>query len=130
MSAPGSMPGAAGYRGIDYDVSPALMDWTSRQILDTPVHILAETTRAFATADLRGEVAALRVPTLVIQGHADTSTPIGLTGRPSAALIPDSTLVVLSGAGHGLYVSEQSRYNAELLAFERCTGRNSVAEEM
>ncbi|WP_051342198.1 alpha/beta fold hydrolase [Pseudonocardia spinosispora] len=121
---------AAGYWGIGYDVSPALMDWTARQILDTPVHILVETTRAFATADLRGELAALRVPTLVIQGDADTSAPIERTGRPSAALIPDSTLVVLPGAGHGLYISEQSRYNTELLEFATRTGRNSMAREM
>jgi len=118
---------SAGYWGVGYDVSPSLMDWTRRQILDTPVHLLLETSRAFTYADLRAEMARIAVPTLVIQGDADLSAPIEITGHPSAALIPNSQLIVLPGAGHGLYVSEASRYNAELLAFARARSAPSVA---
>jgi hypothetical protein len=31
--------------------------------------------------------------------------------------LPDNTLVVIEGAGHGLYASAAARYNGELLAF-------------
>jgi pimeloyl-ACP methyl ester carboxylesterase len=40
-----------------------------------------------------------------------------LTGRPTAALVPASRLVVIEGAGHGLYASAAARYNDEILHF-------------
>lgn len=109
---------SAGYWGVrDDEVSPALLDWTRRQIVDTPVHILLETTRTFTYTDLRAELTRVPVPTLVIQGDADISCPLEITGRPTAELIPGARLAVLPGAGHGLYVSRAARYNAELLSF-------------
>jgi non-heme chloroperoxidase len=54
---------------------------------------------------------------LVIQGDADTSAPIDLTGRRSADLLQDGRLVVPPGAGRGLYTSDAPRYNAELMTF-------------
>ena len=60
------------------------------------------------------------MPTLVIQGDADKNNPLELTGRRAAELIPDATLVILAGAGHGLYRSEAARYTAEIVNFA-CT---------
>lgn len=67
--------------------------------------------------DLRSELRALRLPVLVIHGSADRSTPLELTGRPTAALVPGCRLAVIDGAGHGLYASEPAQYNAEFIAF-------------
>jgi hypothetical protein len=36
-----------------------------------------------------------------------------------AELIPDATLVILGGAGHGLYRSEAERYTSEIVTFAR-----------
>jgi pimeloyl-ACP methyl ester carboxylesterase len=106
------------YWGVDHGVSPLVSDWTMKQLMDTPPSILVETAKAFAFADFRTVLPELRLPTLVIQGNADGgATPLELTGRKAAALIPDSKLVVLEGGGHGIYVSQAARYNAELLEF-------------
>jgi len=68
-------------------------------------------------ADLRGELQKIGVPTLIVHGDQDASAPIDLTGRQTAALIADATLVVYPGAGHGLYASDHDALNADILAF-------------
>jgi pimeloyl-ACP methyl ester carboxylesterase len=117
---------AGDFFGDAYEVSPALAAWTSRQIIDTPLPVLLETQRTFSRADVRRDLAGLDLPVLVIQGGADRSSPLELTGRPTAALVPGSRLVVVDGAGHGLYTSAAARYNAELIDFARsCQVRSS-----
>ena len=122
--------GTSGYWGtpaIEAEVSAAMTDWTKRAILDTPLPIALATSAAFATADFRAELATITVPALVIHGDADQSAPVDLTGRPSAALLPNSRLVVFEGAGHGLYFSQGERYNAELVNFIRSTSSPRAA---
>lgn len=105
-----------GYWGAT-EANPLDHDWTRRTIHATPLPVLLATNDAFARADLRPDVARITVPTLVIQGDADRSTPLAITGVPTAELLPDGRLVVVEGAGHGIYTSYSERYNAELLAF-------------
>jgi non-heme chloroperoxidase len=99
----------AAYFGTQPVVSEGMADWTARQIVDTPVRTLVQVMRIGATTDLRREVAALDVPVLVVQGTADASTPIELTGRRTLPLLADGRLVELDGAGHGLYVNDAPR---------------------
>ncbi|WP_346279164.1 alpha/beta hydrolase [Pseudonocardia sp.] len=103
--------------GSGYDVSGGLGDWTRRQFFDPPVQVLLSTNEVFVRADQRDELRKITVPVLVIQGNADRSAPIDLTGRRTHALLPDARLAVLEGAGHGLYMSDPGRYNAEILDF-------------
>jgi non-heme chloroperoxidase len=107
----------ADYFGSAYEVSEGLGDWTRRQFFDTRLQVLLSTNEAFITADQRQELKKIRIPALVIQGDADRSAPIDLTGRRTHALLPDARLAVVEGAGHGLYMSDPGRYNAELLRF-------------
>lgn len=51
----------------------------------------------------------------MIQGTADASAPIDLTGRPTAALLKHGRLVEIDGAGHGLYAVHDNEYNDALL---------------
>jgi pimeloyl-ACP methyl ester carboxylesterase len=97
-----------------------LQDSVSRhQMADLPLQVLLATFDTNATADLRADLAGLNVPVLVIQGDADQSNPLELTGRRAAGLIPHASLVILAGAGHGLYRSEGRRYTAEIVSFAR-----------
>jgi pimeloyl-ACP methyl ester carboxylesterase len=63
------------------------------------------------------ELAALSVPTLIIQGDADASAPLALTGARTAALIPNCRLIVYENAPHGLYLTHRDRLNRDLLTF-------------
>ncbi|WBO68763.1 alpha/beta fold hydrolase [Streptomyces camelliae] len=103
--------------GPGHPVSAGLSDWTRRQFFDTPLQVLLSTNETCIEADLREELTAITVPALVIQGDADRSAPIEYTGYRTHGLLPDSRLVVIDGAGHGLCMSDPDRYNKEILAF-------------
>jgi non-heme chloroperoxidase len=101
----------------EHRVSQQLMDWTLNTIAAVPLPILTQTSDTFMRADFRVELTRQTVPTLVLHGTADASMPVDLTARKTAALIPDCRLVTIEGAGHGMYLSEATRYNAALLDF-------------
>jgi len=67
--------------------------------------------------DFRGELRHVTVPTFIIHGDHDLSTPLRLTGQKTAQLIPGSRLTVYEGAPHGLMFTHMERLNADLLAF-------------
>jgi non-heme chloroperoxidase len=79
--------------------------------------VLIELQRVFTTTDLRAELRTIALPTLIVQGDRDTSTPLDLTGRKTAAMIRGSQLKVYEGAAHGLPITHAARLNADLLAF-------------
>jgi pimeloyl-ACP methyl ester carboxylesterase len=96
------------YFGVNPGVSAGMTEWTTRQIIDTPVKTLVDTLRLGAETDFRAELPPFDVPTLIIHGDADASAPIEITGRKTAALLPDAALIELPGVGHGLYVTHAS----------------------
>ncbi|UNC00368.1 alpha/beta hydrolase [Mycolicibacterium boenickei] len=93
----------------DHEVPPEVVDWTVDQVAELPVATLVATQLMGAHADYRAELAEFDLPVLVIQGDADVSTPIELTGRRTVALLPQGTLVEIPGAAHGLYVTHADR---------------------
>jgi non-heme chloroperoxidase len=111
--------GTEDFLGPGHAVSALQSDATRRQLVDLPLPVLLATFDTNAAADLRADLACIEVPTLVIQGDADKNNPLELTGRRAAKLIPGAVLVILDGAGHGLYRSEAARYTAEIVNFAR-----------
>ena len=99
------------------DTSPSLQDWVAQLMLSTPLPIAIEYNRRITATDFRRELPAISVPTLVIHGDKDVSAPIDMTGRPTAALIPNAQLKVYEGAPHGLFLTHKDRLNADLLRF-------------
>jgi 3-oxoadipate enol-lactonase len=69
-----------------------------------------------ASDELRNELHAIDVPTLVITGSQDTLTPVG-DSEELAELIPTSRLYVLSGAAHGLMAEKPNAFNDAVLRF-------------
>jgi pimeloyl-ACP methyl ester carboxylesterase len=106
-----------GYWGVGEDRWLRHTEWTTRSIYETPLPVLLATNEAFTSADLRGEIASITLPVLIIQGDSDLSAPIEITGEPTAKLVVDGRLHVVAGAGHGLYTSFADEYNAVLLDF-------------
>jgi non-heme chloroperoxidase len=106
-----------GYWGLGQDRWAIHTDWTTRTIYETPLPVLLATNAAFTSADLRSDVAQIPCPTLVIQGDADLSAPIEITGHPTVELLKDGGLHVIAGAGHGLYTSFAGEYDGALIRF-------------
>jgi pimeloyl-ACP methyl ester carboxylesterase len=77
--------------------------------------------RAMALAsaeDLRDVLPDVRVPTLLVYGDKDVRAPLAVANSLHAAL-PDSTLVVLPGAGHVCNVEAPEEFNRAVRSFLR-----------
>ncbi|MCK2216919.1 4-carboxymuconolactone decarboxylase [Actinomadura sp. ATCC 31491] len=70
---------------------------------------------ALAGYDVRGELAAIKAPTLVVAGRDDPATPPA-HARELADGIPGATLVELAGAAHLAPADQPERVTAALLA--------------
>jgi pimeloyl-ACP methyl ester carboxylesterase len=75
--------------------------------------------RAWAATDFRDDLAAVTVPTLVIHGDGDATVPFEGSGARTHQAVPQSRLVVLPDAPHGLNVSHADAFNTALLEFLR-----------
>ncbi len=100
-------------------VSGAMLDWFRAMALGASLPGLLAFHRALAGTDFRDELRRLALPVLVIQGDADATCPIELTGRRTAALVPGARLLVYEGGPHGLIASHPARLAADLLDFVR-----------
>jgi non-heme chloroperoxidase len=67
--------------------------------------------------DFREDVKKIDVPTLLIHGESDRILPIDVTSRRLEMMIPNSRLVALEGAPHGIVWTHAEEINRELLAF-------------
>jgi len=99
-------------------VSQEIMDWWVRMMVDgCSLKTMLDLQRMFTETDFRPELRKISVPTLLIHGDNDTSTPIETTARKTVPLIPGCQLRVYEGAAHGLPITHADQLNADLLAF-------------
>jgi pimeloyl-ACP methyl ester carboxylesterase len=71
-----------------------------------------------AEADQRDLLPSIDVPTLLLWGEHDARSPLGVA-RQFEQAIPDTTLVVIPGAGHVSNLEQPERFNEALLEFCR-----------
>ncbi|MBQ1542846.1 MAG: alpha/beta hydrolase [Caulobacteraceae bacterium] len=91
--------------------------WIKDLMQRTSLQAVIEMNRVMTRTDFRPELRAIRRPVLVVHGTRDASAPIDLTGRPTAALIPDARLEVYDEAPHGLFMTHAARLNEDLRRF-------------
>ncbi len=97
--------------------SQAMMDWVLGMMTLASLKALLDCNQAFVQTDFRAELPKISVPTLIIQGDKDASTPLDLTGRRTAKMIPGAELKVYEGGPHGLMFTHMDRFNRDLIAF-------------
>jgi non-heme chloroperoxidase len=101
------------------DTNQRMIDWAIGMLLQTSLKVIIDTNTTVTETDFRKELRYLNVPALIIQGDRDASAPLDFTGRRAAALIPNSHLKVYEGAPHGLFLTDISKLNRDLLEFVR-----------
>ncbi|SAK93078.1 alpha/beta hydrolase [Caballeronia fortuita] len=99
------------------DVSQAMIDWIREMALRTSHHALFACNETVSNGDFRDELRDIDVPTLIVQGDHDLSSPLELTSQRTARLIPHARLVVYEGAPHGIFLSDAARLTADIAAF-------------
>jgi len=76
-----------------------------------------EAMASFANTDFRDDLTKVTVPTLVIHGDGDGVVPLEGSGARTHAAIAGSELYVVSGAPHGVTVSNPDEWNRVVLEF-------------
>ena len=100
----------------DIEVSEELVRWGINLALQASPLATIEMTRNHMVTDFRPDMAAFTMPTLIIHGIADQSAPFALCGQATADAIPGSRLLTYD-TGHGLFITERERLNADLKEF-------------
>jgi 3-oxoadipate enol-lactonase len=107
---------SAGLRSARPDIADTLAQTLER--VDPRGYVAA--CEAIRDADLRAVAPGVMVPTLVVAGSLDESTPVAMAEGLHAS-IPGSRLVVIPGAAHLSMVERPDVFNAHLLEFLRAT---------
>lgn len=108
------------FYGQDTDaggVSEGMLKWTLMMALQGSPKATLDCVDAFGRTDLRTDMQAFDVPTLVVHGTGDATVPIDPTGRAAAKAIGNSELKEYEGAPHGLTATHAEQLNEDLLAF-------------
>jgi len=108
------------FYGVGYISSPVsddVLDWSTNLALMAGLKPTLACLDAFAHTDFRPDLAAFRVPTLIVHGTGDKTVPIDASGRAAAKGIASAQLVEYDGAPHGLNVTEADRLSNDLLTF-------------
>ena len=108
------------FLGVGFITSPVsdeVVDWAWSLAMQAGLHPTLECAKSFGHTDFRADLAAFRVPTLIVHGTSDKTVPIDATGRAAAKGIADSQLVEYDGAPHGLTITESDRFTNDLLTF-------------
>ena len=100
-------------------VSDEVVEWSRSVSMQAGLNATLACAKAFATTDFRPDLAAFKVPTLIIHGTEDKTVPIDAAGRAAAKGIAQSTLIEYDGAPHGLQATHKERLTKDLLAFIR-----------
>lgn len=101
--------------------SPALMQWGKSQLMKMSLPVQLACNIALTRTDFRAELKKISVPALIVHGDKDASAPLTLTGKPTAALIPNCQLKIYEGAPHGLMYTHAEKLHADMLQFMQTT---------
>jgi non-heme chloroperoxidase len=99
------------------NVSQGIRDAFWLQGMQSGARNAYECIKAFSETDFREDLAKVDVPALVIHGDDDQVVPFTVWGKTSAALLPDSLLIVYPGAPHGITDTHKDQLGKDLLAF-------------
>ncbi|MEO8536322.1 MAG: alpha/beta hydrolase [Betaproteobacteria bacterium] len=102
---------------MSHPVSDELLQWARSVSMQASLKATLACAKAFATTDFRPDLAAFRVPTLIVHGTGDKIVPIDAAGRAAERGIKQSRLLEYEGAPHGLFATEKTRLTNDLLAF-------------
>ena len=102
---------------LSHPVSQGHLDYAFQIAVMAQPLATVECAKAFAGTDFRPDMAAFTVPTLIVHGDADQIVPIEASGARAAEMLPNAQYEVISGAPHGLYLTDAENFNGLLLDF-------------
>lgn len=108
-----------GLQAFGGESSRALMRELRERFFERPVpggEVLQQALRILLETDLRGRMAELRLPALLVHGNRDTLAPVAAS-RWMAERMPGARLRVIDGASHAPFLSHPATFMSELTQF-------------
>ena len=102
---------------LNFSVSSDILQWAQGMALQASPKATIACVRAFSETDFRADMAAFKVPTLIVHGTSDQTVPIDLSARASAKLAPTAEVIEYDGEPHALNFTAKDRLNADLVRF-------------
>ena len=102
---------------VSHPVSDALLAWARSVAMQASLKATLACAKSFSSTDFRGDLAAFKVPTLIIHGTDDKVVPIDASSRLTAKGISQATYLEYEGAPHGLFATHKARLTQDLLDF-------------
>jgi non-heme chloroperoxidase len=106
-----------GVTEAEQPVSDELLQWARSVAMQASLKATLACAKSFSSTDFRSDLAAFKVPTLIVHGTEDKIVPIDVSSRPTAHGIAHSTLIEYEGAPHGLFATHKERLTKDLLQF-------------
>lgn len=106
-----------GYNRDGAEVSEGVREYFWLQGMMSGIKGAYDCIKQFSETDFTEDLKRMDVPALIIHGDDDQIVPIGASAMRTIELVPQGTLKVYPGAPHGLTVTHQDQFNADLLAF-------------
>ena len=104
---------------VSHPVSEEVLEWARSVAMQASLKATLACAKAFTSTDFRGDLAAFKVPTLIIHGAEDKTVPIDAAGRAAARAISQATLIEYDGAPHGLQATHKEQLTKDMLEFIR-----------
>ena len=102
---------------LSHPTSAETLEWARALSMQASLRSTLACAQAFATTDFRPDLAAFKVPTLIVHGTDDKTVPIDASARPAAAGIAGAKLIEYDGAPHGLFATHKEQFTKDLLDF-------------
>jgi non-heme chloroperoxidase len=99
-------------------VPKGLANWLGEINLSASPYATTQSLIALRDTDLRADLAKIKIPTAIFHGVKDKICSYDLAKQMNAG-IKGSVIVPFENSGHGLFIEEREKFNAELIKFAK-----------
>ena len=112
---------------VKHTVSEPVLEWTQAMQYTGSERSILATAKSWSATDFRAEMKGITIPVLVIHGTGDGTVPIDASGRRSAKVLPNATLVEYDGEPHGLFLTAADRLSDDIVQFVGGAAREPIS---
>jgi len=102
---------------FNHPVSDEYLQRNAALALNSAGYAPVKSMQAWSTTDFRSDLAAIRVPLLVLHGKADETVPIDASAEETVKIVPHAKYVVYDDAPHGLFYTHKTKFNEDIIDF-------------
>jgi non-heme chloroperoxidase len=104
------------FSATETSLNKGIGNWLNGIGLSASSHATAQCLIALRDTDLRGDLAKITIPTLIMHGKKDKICSFDLAEQMKAG-ISNSHLIAFENSGHSLFLEETNKFNEELIKF-------------